>query len=82
LAAVLWGSHTAAPSGWLIGLCAWVLATVLQSTILGAAFVLLVLSGRQGTTFIPKRDYHYFIASLTPLTGEPRMHSSVRANAD
>jgi len=67
LAAALFGSGASAPSGWLIGLFAWLFATVLQSTILGAAFVLLVLSGRQGTTFIPKRDYHYFIASLTAL---------------
>jgi glycosyltransferase involved in cell wall biosynthesis len=55
----------AAPSGWLIGLLAWLLATLVQSVILGAAFVLLVLSGRQGTSFIPKRDYRYFVASLT-----------------
>lgn len=55
----------AAPSGWLFGLLAWLLATLVQSVILGAAFVLLVLSGRQGTSFIPKRDYRYFVASLT-----------------
>jgi hypothetical protein len=74
LAAALYGSGGSAPSGWLIGLFAWLLATVLQSTILGAAFVLLVLSGRQGTSFIPKRDYHYFVASLTPLNGaEPAL---------
>ena len=55
-------------AGWLPAICAWLLATLVQAVILGSAFVLLVLSSRQGTTFIPKRDYRYFIASLTPLS--------------
>lgn len=50
---------------WMTGASAWLLATLVQAGVLGAAFVLLVLSGRQGTTFIPKRDYHYFVASVT-----------------
>jgi glycosyltransferase involved in cell wall biosynthesis len=58
-------SQTAMPL--LTGLTAWLLATLVQAVILGAAFVLLVLSGRQGTTFIPKRDYRYFVASVTSL---------------
>jgi hypothetical protein len=74
LAAPLLGGGNQAQSGWVFGLSAWLLATVLQATILGAAFVLLVLSGRQGTTFIPKRDYHYFIASLTPIGAAARRH--------
>jgi glycosyltransferase involved in cell wall biosynthesis len=63
----LLGGGVSTGSGWLFGVLAWLLATLLQSTILGAAFVLLVLSSRQGTTFIPKRDYNYFVASLAPL---------------
>jgi glycosyltransferase involved in cell wall biosynthesis len=59
----LLGGGVPAHSGWLIGLLAWLLATLLQSTILGAAFVLLVLSSRQGTAFIPKRDYSYFVGA-------------------
>lgn len=72
LAAAFLGRGGSSPSGWLIGLFAWLLATVLQTAILGAAFVLLVLSGRQATTFIPKRDYHYFVASLAPLAVRSR----------
>jgi polyisoprenyl-phosphate glycosyltransferase len=56
---------------WLLGLLAWLLATLVQAVVLGAAFVLLVLSGRQGTTFIPKRDYRYFVASLTAVSPRP-----------
>jgi polyisoprenyl-phosphate glycosyltransferase len=55
----------AADKSWILGVLAWLLATLVQAVILGAAFVLLVLSGRQGTTFIPKRDYRYFVASIT-----------------
>src|SRR5262249_35172057 len=54
----------AATPNWFTGVLAWLLATLVQTLILGAAFVLLVLSSRQGTTFIPKRDYRYFIASI------------------
>lgn len=50
---------------WLTGSLAWLLATVFQAAVLGAAFVLLVLSSRQGTTFIPKRDYRYFVSTVT-----------------
>jgi glycosyltransferase involved in cell wall biosynthesis len=60
-------SSTAAAT-WLPAISAWLLATLVQAVILGSAFVLLVLSSRQGTSFIPKRDYRYFVASLTPLT--------------
>lgn len=59
---------SSAAATWLPAISAWLLATLVQAVILGSAFVLLVLSSRQGTTFIPKRDYRYFVASLTPLT--------------
>jgi polyisoprenyl-phosphate glycosyltransferase len=61
------GSNHAEPA-WLSGMLAWLLATLVQTMILGAAFVLLVLSSRQGTTFIPKRDYRYFVASVTRIS--------------
>jgi polyisoprenyl-phosphate glycosyltransferase len=61
------GGDSPANAPWLAGLLVWLLATLVQAVILGAAFVLLVLSGRQGTTFIPKRDYRYFVASVTPV---------------
>jgi glycosyltransferase involved in cell wall biosynthesis len=63
----LFGGDSQANAPRLAGLLAWLLATLVQAVILGAAFVLLVLSGRQGTTFIPKRDYRYFVASVTPV---------------
>ena len=59
------GAAQTATPGWLTGMLGWILATLVQAVILGAAFVLLVLSSRQGTTFIPKRDYRYFVASVT-----------------
>jgi glycosyltransferase involved in cell wall biosynthesis len=60
----LCGGTQAADSQWLSGLFAWLLATLVQAAIFGSAFVLLVLSSRQGTSFIPKRDYRYFVASV------------------
>jgi glycosyltransferase involved in cell wall biosynthesis len=60
-----WTSGTGVSgANWMTGASAWLFASLVQAVILGAAFVLLVLSGRQGTTFIPKRDYRYFVASL------------------
>jgi glycosyltransferase involved in cell wall biosynthesis len=61
------GTAAAAP-GWLPAISAWLLATMVQAVILGSAFVLLVLSSRQGTSFIPKRDYRYFVATVTSVT--------------
>ena len=58
------GLQLTTPS-WFTGVLAWILVSLVQAVILGAAFVLLVLSSRQGTTFIPKRDYRYFVASVT-----------------
>jgi polyisoprenyl-phosphate glycosyltransferase len=52
-------------TNWMAGAAAWLFASLVQAVVLGAAFVLLVLSSRQGTTFIPKRDYRYFVASVT-----------------
>lgn len=58
------GPHAAAAS-WFTGVLGWIVVSLVQAVILGAAFVLLVLSSRQGTAFIPKRDYRYFVASVT-----------------
>ena len=62
------GESQAATPNWVTGMLGWILATLVQAVILGAAFVLLVLSSRQGTTFIPKRDYRFFIASVTRIS--------------
>ena len=62
------GDPPPAAASWLPAISAWLLATLVQAVLLGVAFVLLVLSSRHGTTFIPKRDYRYFVASLKPFT--------------
>jgi polyisoprenyl-phosphate glycosyltransferase len=62
------GESQAATPNWVTGMLGWILATLVQAVILGAAFVLLVLSSRQGTTFIPKRDYRFFVASVTRIS--------------
>lgn len=47
------------------------LAGLVQGTVVGAAFALLVLSGRQGTSFIPIRDYGYFVTQASCLYERP-----------
>jgi glycosyltransferase involved in cell wall biosynthesis len=59
-----WEGTQAGSSHWLSDISAWLLTALVKAAILGSAFVLLVLSSRQGTTFIPKRDYRYFVASV------------------
>jgi polyisoprenyl-phosphate glycosyltransferase len=63
--ALLTSGGTSSRPTWFTMAIAWLLATVIESAIFWAAFVLLMLFSRQGTTFIPKRDYRYFVASLT-----------------
>jgi hypothetical protein len=64
----------------LIGLLTLVLA---QCLVLGVLFVLIILSGRSATGFLPVRDHAYFIDGLealyhTPLPGEGLNHVSER----
>jgi hypothetical protein len=44
-----------------LALLMFVLILLLQGVISGVAFVFLVLSGRQTATFIPLRDYQWFV---------------------
>jgi len=58
------GSRSTGPSWFVVGLV-WLLATLVQSVVYGAALVLLALFSRQQTAFLPKRDFKYFVASVT-----------------
>jgi hypothetical protein len=48
---------------WTIAIGVLVVAVLLQAAAGAALFVLLVLFGRPGSTFIPSRDYRYFVLS-------------------
>jgi hypothetical protein len=64
IGAIASGSRSTGPS-WLMIALVWLVATLVQSVVCGAALLLLALFSRQQTAFIPKRDYQYFVASLT-----------------
>jgi len=49
---------------WTPVLMAVLLALLVQQAIVATSFVLLVLSNRQGASFIPIREYHYFVAQV------------------
>jgi len=52
-----WATYTA-------GLLAMIL---FQSLLSAMIFSFMILAGRQGTTFLPLRDYRYYVAAVTPL---------------
>jgi polyisoprenyl-phosphate glycosyltransferase len=62
-----WATYTA-------GLLLLILSQALLSAIV---FSFMILAGRQGTTFLPLRDYRHYVGGVTPLVG-----SAVHAQAD
>ncbi len=56
---------------WPLGLIAVLLILLLQTVVSGVAFVFLVLSGRQAATFIPLRDYRWFVGRLVTVWPNP-----------
>ena len=62
-----WATYTA-------GLLLLILSQALLSAIV---FSFMILAGRQGTTFLPLRDYRHYVAGITPL-----VVSAVHARAD
>jgi hypothetical protein len=48
--------------GWATYVTAFLVVILLQSVTLSFFFSFIVLSGRENATFLPERDYHYFIA--------------------
>jgi glycosyltransferase involved in cell wall biosynthesis len=53
---------TVAIPGWATTAAGLLIVVMTQLVMLVAVFVFVVLSGREGSTFLPLRDYHYFIA--------------------
>jgi glycosyltransferase involved in cell wall biosynthesis len=50
--------------GWASSLVLVLFAVMLQAFIISLSFIFLVLIGRNNTSFIPVRDYHYFVLSV------------------
>ena len=58
-----------APPVWLLVVAGVTVLVVLQAAVAASLFVLHVLSTRAGSTFIPARDYRFFIHSDELVTG-------------
>lgn len=54
--------------GWATYVTAFLAVILLQSVTLSFFFSFIVLSGRENATFLPERDYHYFIAGETVIS--------------
>jgi hypothetical protein len=50
--------------GWATNVVGILLIIILQTLMLTVLFCFGILGGRQGTAFIPRRDYTYFAGSL------------------
>jgi glycosyltransferase involved in cell wall biosynthesis len=61
----LWTGH--APAGWLIASAAMALILFVQTGAAASLFVLQVLFARGASTFIPARDYTFFVDSDEPI---------------
>jgi polyisoprenyl-phosphate glycosyltransferase len=59
---------------------AGILTLILFQALLSATvFSFMILAGRQGTTFLPLRDYRYYVGSVTPLVdARAPAHASAR----
>ena len=53
--------------GWATYTAGILLILVFQSVMLACAFSFMVLGNRHGSTFLPRRDYPYFVAGVRPL---------------
>ena len=59
-------------AGWATNVVGILLIIMLQTLMLTVLFCFGILGGRQGTAFIPRRDYTYFVGHLRTLyTGGP-----------
>jgi hypothetical protein len=57
--------------GWATTTALGISSLLMNALLLGLAFSFLVLKGRNASTFIPLRDYSYFIQGVTHLNGTP-----------
>ena len=64
-----WALTGNAPPVWLLVVAGVTVLVVLQAAVAASLFVLHVLSTRAGSTFIPARDYRFFIHSDELVTG-------------
>ncbi|MBE9125264.1 MULTISPECIES: glycosyltransferase [unclassified Coleofasciculus] len=55
---------TLAIPGWTSYLVALFLIIIIQFIMLSIFFIFTILSGRNSSSFIPKRDYHYFVLGV------------------
>jgi hypothetical protein len=62
------GAHL--PS-WLPGVAALLVVLLFQGVTAAVAFVFLMLSGRQGASVIPLRDYRHFVIRLVCVAPRP-----------
>ena len=56
--------------GWATSTFGLLTVILFQAVMLSIQFSFIVLGGRQGTAFLPCRDYAYFVAGLRTLPGE------------
>jgi glycosyltransferase involved in cell wall biosynthesis len=57
--------------GWTSYLVVALVSLILQAFIISLSFIFLVLTGRNSTSFLPNRDYHYFVLSLEKFFSNP-----------
>ena len=57
--------------GWATSTFGILTIILFQAVMLSIQFSFIVLGGRQGTSFLPCRDYAYFVASVRTLPAEP-----------
>lgn len=53
--------------GWATSTVGLLCVLLVQAIILSFVFVFMVLSGREASSFLPARDYRFFVEGLTPL---------------
>lgn len=61
--------------GWATFAAGLSLVLLVQAILLMSVFSFVILAGRQGSSFLPRRDYAYFVAEVRPLaapTANPR----------
>ena len=66
--------------GWATTTVGLLCVLLTQLVMLSLVFVFMVLSGREGTSFLPTRDYAHFVEGVEPLwpkaTNTPEMSST------
>jgi hypothetical protein len=53
--------------GWATYTVGILVMILFQALLSATVFSFMILAGRQGTTFLPLRDYRFYVGSVTPL---------------